>query len=1013
MSWLPWNIEEVELAEGSRFYNRRLEVTPNENWQEGLRVDETRENIRLLFRHLAAEYWYDRIRVYFQHIDTYELIRVGAGVPTQTLNLNFESVDNAVLQNAAHINNMSELVYVQLLLMSDQYSDDNDDLMDRYIIIVDLHVNEQYGGCGTGGYPAYFPPEFNRDTLYNPGGGNCALKCLYYHFHRCAPRDDAAYMDFARARGFPLDTESMLHDRLADAVCAATGVRVVVVNTNLDLKYAVGAYEESIVLMLSGKHYYYVYDLAVLVKMRWGEQSWLCQQCGKVRQPPHDCSRFSEECHKCGKPFTGKQMKYDHKKPSKKAFDRNNAKCEGCGVGHFVSKACYNYHTTNCEAYEVWKKSLGNNIHCSGCDRYYYEFGGTHECYFERYEQPDKAKYPGGIYVFDFESMFSDADDRGARKHTVNYVVVKKLFDNHFEAQFDTLPQFAQWLATECDCEEAILMLAHNFRGYDGRLLLAELVKHNPDEITTAGKGKKGELQGFITVGSKLNSFTWGNITFADSLLHIAQPLHQFPKIFGLDIACKGFFPYEFNVAANQNYVGEIPTVDYFHPEKMSEKRRGEFLRWYDEVKSQPYDFRAEMIKYCVLDVDIMKRGLEVYIGSAREVCEGLNPLETFTVASSAYRIWRTLHMPENVLSYYGASYHETARNALRGGRTDVRCLYRTWTPYQVFVQKKYGVYADVQSMYPYIQMTKPLPVGHPNRIYKPTREDINGKLGFVKCSLAPPPTFQFHPAICVRDEESGRLVAPLRESMLKNIFITTVEFEQAMRQGYEVRDVKYLDYYKESTELFKNYIRTFLKIKVEKSQDYPGDAKFAELREMYRKRCGIELERDNFENNPGMKQIAKLYLNSLWGKLCERAKFDRMFHVAMEGFFQLEEEEEMGLFTPKLKLKLNNEYWLVRGTDHKQNRHQDERSNRRKTSPAVGSYITMYGRSMLLEQMEQLGKRALYHDTDSIVYERAEGEYNIPLGKCLGDWEDELKGKPMIAFVALAPKTYAYRYLD
>ena len=309
--------------------------------------------------------------------------------------------------------------------------------------------------------------------------------------------------------------------------------------------------------------------------------------------------------------------------------------------------------------------------------------------------------------------------------------------------------------------------------------------------------------------------------------------------------------------------------------------------------------------------------------------------------------------------------------------------------------------------------MTKPLPVGHPNRKYKPNVEDFRGKLGIVECSLGPPSHFPFHPAICVRDEESGRLVAPLRESMLKDIAITTVEFEQAMRQGYIIKGIKRVDIYNESTELFKNYVRTFLKIKVEKSQDYPGDTKFAELREMYRERCGIELERDNFENNPGFKQIAKLYLNSLWGKLCERAKFDKMYHVGMDEFFRLEADEECGMFEPKLKLKINDDSWLVRGTDLKHATFLQTIDNQKKTSPAIGSFITMYGRTMLLEQMEKLGKRALYHDTDSIVYERVEGEYNIPLGQCLGDWEDELKGKPMIEFVALAPKTYAYRYLD
>jgi len=1006
-----WDIEEVELSEGSAYYNMRLEVVPSDSFNEALLVSDTLVNFRSLFTWLVSNYSYDRMRVYFQQRDTYEITRVNVGgIPTGTLRLNRATVMQQQIRNQAQIDAFATAVYNQLLAMSEYYSDE---LLGGFVIIIDLHVNEQFGACGNGAFPAYFPAEFNRDTLYNPAGGNCFLKCVYRHFVGDAPANDAVCFDYARARNIPLDTETMLHDRLADAVCAATNVRVVIVDCMLNVKYYVGTFDETMVLMLSGRHYYYVYDLGTLVKSRWGENCYICFRCGQAvghtdhpcrgQQVPqqarrHECVNYSQECGKCNKVFTSKQQKHYHMKESRSC---RNERCEGCGMSKFFSQACYNYHVKNCKAYEA---ARGKNIHCAGCGKRYYAGRGTHECFFPRLLMPEEVKYPDGIYVFDFESMFSEADERGARAHTVNYVVVKKLFDDDFMRHMRTLEEFVDWLNCMSDCKA--LILAHNFRGYDGRLLLAELLRTDKEDRT---------VENFVTVGTKLNSFRWGSLQFADSLLHIAQPLDQFPKIFGLaDIECKGFFPYEFNVAENQNYRGPIPAVEVFRPEKMSEKRRDAFLRWHAEwaTSDEPYNFNNEMVKYCELDVEIMKRGLEVYITSAQSACEGLNPLDSFTVASAAYRIWRTLHMPENVLSYYGPSFHENARCALRGGRTDVRCLYRAWTPEQVFVEKRYGVYADVQSMYPHIQMTKPLPVGHPVRLDTPKREDFAGKLGIMKCSLVPPPTFQFHPAICVRDDESGRLVAPLHRGKLANIFITTTEFEQAMRQGYTVSSIKFVDVYKESTELFKSYIRTFLKIKVEKSQDYPGDVKFRQLYDMYRERCGIELEAANFENNPGLKQIAKLYLNSLWGKLCERAKFERTEHLDWASFIDREEQEEMGFFEPSLKLRFGNK-WLVRGVNKTFNRENDERENRKKTSPAIGAFITMYGRTMLLEQMERLGKRALYHDTDSIVYERQEGAYNIPLGKCLGDWEDELKGRPMIEFVALAPKSYSYRYLD
>ena len=592
------------------------------------------------------------------------------------------------------------------------------------------------------------------------------------------------------------------------------------------------------------------------------------------------------------------------------------------------------------------------------------------------------------------------SQDNGSDLHCVNYCVMRKLFDDDFQFECDTLQTFLEWAQQNHELDA--LVLAHNFRGYDGRLLLAGFAQLH-DEL---------KLSSFIQAGTKYNSFKYGNLEFRCSLLHIAAPLDQFPKIFGLDIVSKGFFPYLFNRPENQNYSGAIPPVEVFDPNKMSSKRRQEFFEWYDEVKDEPYHFREQMIKYCQMDVEIMKRGLEVYIQTSKQVNEDMNPLESITIASAAYKIWRTLHMPENVISYYGKQFHEVARAALRGGRTDVRCMYRKWTPEQVFRENKYGVYADVQSMYPYIQMTKDLPVGLPHRIYSDLPADA---FGIVKCSLNPPEKFVFHPALCIPDKESGRLCAPLLSSRLKEIHITSVELEQALDQGYQLEKLYFIDQYDRSDQLFKDYIRKFLKIKVEKSKDYPGDAKFAELKQMYSERCGVELDPENFEANPGMKQLAKLYLNSLWGKLCERPNYENTYHLNREDFFRMEEEEECALFMPKTKIQFNDNSFMVRGEYVRDDSRYSsvEQRNMAKVSPAIGAFITMYGRSMLLEQMLKLDKRALYHDTDSIVYEYDPSKYNIPLGKCLGDWEDELDGKPMVEFVSLAPKTYSYRYLD
>lgn len=1001
-----WDIEEIPVEEGSQYYNIRLRCRVVD-WYPGLLVQNSLEPLRWLFQYIRQHYNYTRIRAYFQHTNNYELHRLR--IHRGPMNHNFQFTRTNVLYQSQmmQVDDLAQAAYNRIQLMAAKYNDEDDDFVEQYVILVDIEVPDNAGGCGTGRYPQYFPAYFNDDFLYNPTGGFCAIKCLHYHFrNRAIATSNEMCLGFAREFNLPTVDEPVLYTDLAAHVADAwPGIRFAIVDLALNLKHLSGPtfdFDDTVVLLLTSNHYFYVKDLEALCRRHYGEQASVCFRCGRISEHiTHQCTRLNETCFKCGKFFRTKQMRYAHKAP-KEGYTSD--KCPGCGEADFISPQCYGFHTKSCEAYKLWKEIdkqcreelRGKRIHCAGCGQNYYENQGSHLCYFDRYDMPQDPKYADGIYVFDFESMFSPEDQHGKQEHTVNYVVVKKLFDDDLNLHFDDIDAFASWLVSIADQEA--LVLAHNFRGYDGRLLLAKLVK-NPDNLY---------CENFITAGSKLNSFRLGSLTFSDSLLHIAQPLDQFPKIFGLDISCKGFFPYDFNVLANQHYVGAIPPKETFRPNKMSAKRRDEFLRWYDEVKDMEYDFRKEMIKYCELDVEIMKQGLEVYIESSKQANEGIIPLESFTIASAAYRIWRTLHMPERTIAYYGQAFHDAARESLRGGRTDVRRLYMKWTPEQVFIEKRYGVYADVQSMYPYVQMTRPLPVGKPVRKYGSWSP---GDFGIVKCDLLPPLQFQFHPAICVRDDETGRLVAPLKP--LKNLYITSVEYEQALRQGYRSEKVHFVDVYSQSDELFKDYIRKFLKIKVEKSQDYPGDEKFEELRRMYSERCGIELEATNFENNPGLKQIAKLYLNSLWGKLCERTKIDYTKHLSFDEFLKLEEAEECGYYLPKLKLKLNDDSWFVRGQYTNTSTFFQDQKNHKKVSPAIGSFITMYGRQMLFEQMELLQKRVLYHDTDSIIYERIEGQYNIPLGKCLGDWEDELKGKPMIEFVALAPKTYSYRYLD
>ena len=67
---------------------------------------------------------------------------------------------------------------------------------------------------------------------------------------------------------------------------------------------------------------------------------------------------------------------------------------------------------------------------------------------------------------------------------------------------------------------------------------------------------------------------------------------------------------------------------------------------------------------------------------------------------------------------------------------------------------------------------------------------------------------------------------------------------------------------------MFKNYVRKFLKLKVEASgwpQDVTTEEQKTDFIKTYREIYEIELKQENMNFNPGLRHIAKLALNSLW----------------------------------------------------------------------------------------------------------------------------------------------------
>jgi hypothetical protein len=96
---------------------------------------------------------------------------------------------------------------------------------------------------------------------------------------------------------------------------------------------------------------------------------------------------------------------------------------------------------------------------------------------------------------------------------------------------------------------------------------------------------------------------------------------------------------------------------------------------------------------------------------------------------------------------------------------------------------------------------------------------------------------------------------------------------------------------------------------------------------------------------------------------------------------------------------------------------HTDERHapTLKHANDVIASYVTAGARIHLYRYLDKLQGKALYCDTDSVIYVQPKGEPSlIETGDCLGDMASELApGHHIREFVCAGPKNYAYMTED
>ena len=410
--------------------------------------------------------------------------------------------------------------------------------------------------------------------------------------------------------------------------------------------------------------------------------------------------------------------------------------------------------------------------------------------------------------------------------------------------------------------------------------------------------------------------------------------------------------------------------------------------------------------------------------------------------------------MVQNLLKEIHVEDPISLRDCYFGGRTNGLTLHK------VFKENEKGYYVDFTSLYPAVLKYMKYPTGHPIRIYNKfqnsTLENCTGNcfystcggkhwklpyFGIIKATFLPPKKL-LHPILplkcnkklkfplcqkCAEKENNNTCKCSDSQRSFTHTYCTP-EVEVAINMGYKILKIHEVlhwnesEMYNEETKsggLFTEYINTFLKLK-QQASGFPAHVETEMQKESYINDYfiheGVKLEKSAMKKNPGLRSLSKLALNSFYGKFGQRTNMKKTKFINNIADF-------MKLMVDKSKhvkdFHIMNENIIQVEYEQK----DDFQSLSMNTNVTIAAFCTSYARLKLWCEMNKLGERVIYHDTDSIIFSvDGEGQYMPLLGDYLGQLTNELSCKELncnnsqctghwiVEFISCGPKNYTYK---
>jgi len=394
---------------------------------------------------------------------------------------------------------------------------------------------------------------------------------------------------------------------------------------------------------------------------------------------------------------------------------------------------------------------------------------------------------------------------------------------------------------------------------------------------------------------------------------------------------------------------------------------------------------------------------------------------------------------------YYEDEIPLDPRDAYKGGCTEM---------YKLIVPMPFSI-SDFVSQYPTMmygsskhpvtnqELEWPMPVGQPHfQMYPPLSVLDNPEpIGIIKCRVVPPKhlyaPFLGHKVQSLLVPNSYEILYGLCRLCMEQRFCmscTHSDEERSFTGTWTIREVYYARsigykvvhitemwiYEKSDTTLFRGFITPFIKAKIlarrkgmvtESEQFTP---KGMELANYLLEMTGQEVSPNDFQETPALRTIAKLIMNSFYGKWGQRAVWPQSarFYDNEEGQLDFQklltradaELEDVELYT----MERNNEEVTILTVQFSQSYAASYGDSKKQDH--IAAYVTAYGRQLLHMMVHHVGMDVINTDTDSVAH-----IYRDPLpyqpGLRLGDFELEVpKG---LAWCGGGRKMYIYTLPD